>query len=350
MEVFHLLKGLSQGKLLTSEELHFLTSTELAHSQRAKAFHLTPENGLDKIKQRVQLFQEIYQPVSQLCHQLGIKNDPLILSTLWELWLPLGIELGDAKQKKGSPYIVGILGGQGTGKTTLTKVIQLILHHLNYNSFGLSIDDIYKPYQERKFLKETEGLIWRGPPGTHDIESGIQVLDQVLQQPESETILIPRFDKSLWNGEGDRIEPEPITPPIDIMLFEGWFVGVRPIDDEVFQSPLSPIAVKNREFARKSNQRLKEYLPLWERLNYLMILYPVNYRLSKQWRKEAEHKMIAQGKMGMNDQEIERFVEYFWTALHPELFITPLTQKSDLVVEINSDRTLGKIYCGRDKS
>ncbi|MFA9202077.1 MAG: glycerate kinase, partial [Candidatus Nanopelagicaceae bacterium] len=38
------------------------------------------------------------------------------------------------------------------------------------------------------------------------------------------------------------------------------------------------------------------------------------------------------------------FVEYFWKALHPELFIKPLTLTADLVVEIKSDHTLGRIY------
>jgi len=76
----------------------------------------------------------------------------------------------------------------------------------------------------------------------------------------------------------------------------------------------------------------------------LCVLYSEDYRLSKQWRKEAEHQMIATGKTGMSDQEIDRFVEYFWKALHPELFIKPLTNNADLVVEIKCDRSLGKIY------
>jgi len=76
----------------------------------------------------------------------------------------------------------------------------------------------------------------------------------------------------------------------------------------------------------------------------LCVLYSEDYRLSKQWRKEAEHQMIATGKTGMSDQEIDRFVEYFWKALHPELFIKPLTNTADVVVEIQCDRSLGKIY------
>ena len=56
---------------------------------------------------------------------------------------------------------------------------------------------------------------------------------------------------------------------------------------------------------------------------------------------------IAAGKTGMSDREIDRFVEYFWKSLHPEFFITPLINNSeltDLVIEINPDHTFGKIY------
>jgi D-glycerate 3-kinase len=82
-----------------------------------------------------------------------------------------------------------------------------------------------------------------------------------------------------------------------------------------------------------------------------MVLNPVDYRLSKQWRKQAEQEMIARGKSGMRDAEIEQFVDYFWKSLHPELFIIPLIhhpQRTDLVVDINADHSVGNIYKPKD--
>jgi D-glycerate 3-kinase len=99
------------------------------------------------------------------------------------------------------------------------------------------------------------------------------------------------------------------------------------------------------------NDQLKDYLPLWERLDRLMLLYPTDYRLSQQWRRQAEQQMIATGKLGMTDLQVDEFVKYFWKSLHPELFITPLTRNSrgvDLVIEINPDHTVGAIYRPRD--
>jgi D-glycerate 3-kinase len=125
------------------------------------------------------------------------------------------------------------------------------------------------------------------------------------------------------------------------VLFEGWFVGLRPIDPAAFDTAPPPIETDaDRRFARDMNQRLQDYLPLWERLDQLILLYPVDYHLSLQWRRQAEHEMIAAGKSGMTDSEINQFVNYFWRSLHPDLFIKPLTNNPDLVdlvIEINAD-------------
>jgi D-glycerate 3-kinase len=98
-------------------------------------------------------------------------------------------------------------------------------------------------------------------------------------------------------------------------------------------------------FARDMNAKLHDYLPLWNRLDRLMVLYPQDYRISQVWRNQAEQEMMAAGKSGMSEAEINRFVEYFWKALHPELFIKSMVEGDgvDLVIEIMSDRTVGKI-------
>ena len=296
---------------------------------------------------RSQLWDTVSPEVIQWCQNQGLKNEAEILDKLDKLWLPLAIELAEARRNLGRTLVQGVLGGQGTGKSTLAGVTRLIMRHLGYSVATLSIDDLYLTYTERQQLQQQDSrLIWRGPPGTHDVNLGIQVIEQCWQSQENEPILCPRFDKSAFNGAGDRTEPEAILKP-DIVLFEGWFVGVQPVETSVFDNPPPPIITpEDKQFALDNNERLKAYLPLWDKLDRLIVLYPVDYRLSQQWRKEAEHKMIAEGRSGMSDAEIDRFVEYFWKALHPELFITPLVNNpnTNLVIEINRDRTLGKIY------
>lgn len=297
-------------------------------------------------------FASLYSQLQAICWELGITEESKILDNLKRLWLPLALKLVQARNKSQQTLIQGILGSQGTGKSTLCKILKPIVNYLGFSLAVLSIDDLYLTYAERKTLqKQDPRLIWRGPPGTHDVELGLRIIEQCLQA--NTEISLPRFDKSAHNGMGDRTASE-IVPPPDILLFEGWFVGVEPIATSFFDHPPTPIVTPDeRQFALDCNQRLKAYLPLWDKLDGLVVLYPEDYRLAKQWRKDAEHKMIALGKTGMSDLEIDRFVEYFWQALHPELFITPLTQAQVLlsgdrqgifaVVKINQERRLQKI-------
>ena len=323
--------------------------------QTAPAFGIAPESYPEWVDQQLDRFDNFFDPFCQLC-QSSLKISPYPFATLWMLWLPLAWRLEQLRNESDRPIIQGILGGQGTGKTTLALVLTALLEHRGYRVCGLSIDDFYKTYAERQTLVETEPrLRWRGPPGTHDVELGLEVLRQFKQgvglsgrSPDrQEFIEVPRFDKSLHGGEGDRISPERVEAA-DIILFEGWFVGVRPIAPDAFDTAPPPIQTEgDRQFARSMNERLQDYLPLWNELDSLMVLYPTDYRLSQQWRQQAEHKMKATGKSGMSDEDIQAFVEYFWRSLHPELFITPLLSQPewvDLVVEVNSDRSIRSIY------
>jgi D-glycerate 3-kinase len=321
-----------------------LEAIELADERRSGAFGITAENVSQVIAARASLFQSVCATVAAELE--GKIPSSLRVQTLWNLWLPLAVRLHQCRQVLGRPLIQGILGVQGTGKTTLASVLRLILGHLGYRTLSLSLDDLYKTYSDRQRLREADPrLIWRGPPGTHDVDLGIEVLDN-LRRCSGVPVRVPRFDKSACGGAGDRTEPE-IVEGADIVLFEGWFVGVRPIDSAAFDSAPAPIVTPaDCAFARDMNAKLRDYLPLWERLDRLMVLYPADYRLSVQWRKQAEHQMMAAGKSGMSDADIEEFVKYFWKALHPELFVKPLLNSPwvDLAIEINPDRCAGAIY------
>lgn len=268
--------------------------------------------------------------------RLGWESCPPEL--LQEFWLPLAHQLVAWHQQANGTLIQGILGGQGTGKTTLASILTQIFHHLGLRVCQISLDDLYKTYADRLLLQQADPrLIWRGPPGTHDVDLGIEILRRLKQKQYP--VAIPRFDKSAWEGMGDRANFESVTE-IDIVLFEGWFVGVQPIAPQAFEQALPPINTESdRAFARDMNTRLQDYLPLWNWLDRLIVLYPTDYRLSQQWRRQAEQRQIARGQAGMADSKVNAFVEYYWRSLHPELFITPLLQGAgaDWVIEIGPD-------------
>jgi D-glycerate 3-kinase len=309
-------------------------------------FGITANTVRPVVQQRSRLFRQIYAEFSSFCQKLGWQTDSL--GTLWNLWLPLAINLAEKRHLLERPLIQGILGGQGTGKTTLAAILTLILQHIGYRVCSLSLDDLYKTHAERLQLQQADPrLRWRGPPGTHDIQLGLATLQQLRSAQPTQPVQVLRFDKSAWSGAGDRTQPETMIAA-DIVLFEGWFVGVRPIDPLLFENAPPPIvSAGDRAFAREMNRRLHDYLPLWEQLDSLILLYPSDYRLSQQWRQRAEQHMKASGRSGMSDAEIEQFVSYFWRSLHPELFITPLRQKPDLVdlvIEINPDHLPSAVY------
>lgn len=341
------LEQLVQGKALKKPQKAELGQWMLSETDRAVAFGLTPASVETTLEQFAQLLPRVYPPVEAFwCGDCHISTSPL--QPLWRVWMPLAFQIVEARRKLNRPLIQGILGMQGAGKTTLNTVLQIVLEQLGYSCCCLSIDDLYKTYGERQQLQlEDPRLKWRGPPGTHDVDLGIQILDQVRANETSTQIQIPRFDKSAFGGQGDRSGFESV-PTADIVLFEGWFVGAQPISSDLFEQAPAPIDTPaDRKFAMEMNQRLQDYLPLWDRLDRLMVMNLADYQLSKQWRKEAEHKAIAAGNAGMSDGEIDEFVDYFWKALHPELFVKPLTTQehgADLVITVNADHTLGDIY------
>ncbi len=344
-----LIQGLIDGRKLTDSEWNLLVTAELANQPRAIAFDLNQNNCRLRLEERSHLLTSAYDEIKLHLQTLGIaQEESRKLTLLWYLWLPLAIQIASKRQNLDRTLIQGILGGQGVGKSTLAKLLNLLLIHLGYQVATISIDDLYLTYAERQELQRVEpALIWRGPPGTHDVNLGIAVLDQCSETKRTEPILLPRFDKSAYDGSGDRTLPNPINS-VDIVLFEGWMIGVQTISESAFESAPKPISTPEQiQFAKNCNQRLQAYLPLWSRLDSLLVIHPEDYRLSKKWRLEAEHKMITTGKTGMSDREIEQFVDYFWQALHPELFISPLVKRPDLVdlvIEINSDRHINKIY------
>lgn len=353
MEVVQILEQALRGEPLAEGQWQQLIAWELADLPRSAVWGITPTNVRQGLEERFTWLQQVLPQHPSL----SLPDQPLqdYLPLYWQLWIPLALWIKTARQQQNTPLIQGFLGGQGTGKTTLSQVLKGLLQTMGYQAVGLSIDDLYKTYAERQQLKLADPrLIWRGPPGTHDIDLGLETLRQIRQAQPGQTVSLPRFEKSLQGGEGDRVAAER-AQGVDIVLFEGWFLGVRPVPPDTFDQALPmPLETEaDRQFARDMNQRLQDYLPLWALVDRLIVLCPQDYRLSQQWRRQAEHRMKAAGKAGMTDETIDQFVEYFWKALHPEWFIHPLKSQgswADLVIEIGSDRRPLTIYSPRSSA
>jgi len=350
-----------KGKIPDSSQMMRLKSW-LQASGETDVWQIAPDQLETALVARSRLLRQFVQRLKQGELALPLSGDwAQWIEPLWRLWLPLAQRIDSEQRALGQPYVQGVLGGQGTGKSTLSQILRLLLDCLGQRAVALSIDDLYLTYAERCERQRTDPqLIWRGPPGTHDVSLGVDVLTQI--QAGVAAISLPQFHKSLYDGQGDRTSPLTAHRPT-VVLFEGWFVGALPLpeprlstDDFVFPWPIETLA--DRQFARACNHRLNDYVPLWSFLHSLVVLKPQDYRWSLQWRKAAEYKMIATGKTGLSAAEISTFVLYFWKALHPELFITPLTvgscqpenidrrltYRSSLVVNIGHNHQVGGLY------
>ena len=193
------------------------------------------------------------------------------------------------------PLFVALQGPQGSGKTHLSRSLVSILasppHSLR--AVVLSVDDLYLTHDvlcdltnEHPFNKLWKG---RGQPGTHDVTLGTEVfrgLHEInAQVRESGSVSkaqvnLPVFDKSRFSGEGDRAsEVVVVSPPVDIVIFEGWCVGFYPLTREAldakWESVQAGIEVRQdgiiwramdgvrKEDLEAVNEALRKYVDEW---------------------------------------------------------------------------------------
>ena len=252
------------------------------------------------------------------------------------------------KKSKGTPgpLCVGISAPQGCGKTTLTDLMQeLFLERDNASVAVMSLDDFYLTAADQKALKEKyagNSLVeLRGNAGTHDMTL---MTDTVKTLQSGKSCVIPRYDKSVNGGKGDRAdraEWATFDRSPDIVLFEGWMLGFDPIHTESVKSQHMQVV----------NEHLHGYKDLHESFDGWLVVGLSSIDLVYKWRQHAESKMIASGKTGMSEAEVRDFINRFMPAYEhylPSLYAEgPKCRKGDastgnpvsaLLVTINEDR------------
>ena len=112
--------------------------------------------------------------------------------------IPISFWIADRTQEK-KPYIVGLAGGQGTGKTTISSIISIILRkYFKLNVFTISIDDFYKTRKERLILSQKvhPSLMVRGVPGTHDTSIMLDFFKKAKRK-KFRSLKLPKFNKAI---------------------------------------------------------------------------------------------------------------------------------------------------------
>ena len=130
-----------------------------------------------------------------------VVGKPIIdkVGKLNNFYLPLSEWIYSIYAKDKKTKIIGLSGGQGTGKSTITGILKFILKRkYGLNLCVFSIDDFYKTKKERLVMSKKINPLFltRGVPGTHDV-SLINKTIKKLKKRKFNTVLIPKFDKSI---------------------------------------------------------------------------------------------------------------------------------------------------------
>lgn len=243
------------------------------------------------------------------------------------------------------PFVVGLCGAQGSGKSTVSAGLKARLEATGLRVAILSIDDLYLPREDRAALAATVHplLRTRGVPGTHDVALGAAVIAACAGEGR---LLLPRFSK-----EDDTRRPEdewePVAAPVDIILFEGWCVGALPQDDAALAEPVNALERdEDRDglWRRWVNDRLAgDYRHLFGRIDYLLLLAAPGFEIVSAWRREQEHKLcaalVAEGRglaATLDDAGVERFIQHYQRITRHILAEMP--GRADLTIALDAAR------------
>ncbi|MCP9848674.1 hypothetical protein [Cyanobium sp. Morenito 9A2] len=263
-------------------------------------------------------------------------------SLVWNLWLPL-LTVLERRLGEGPPVLIGLNGPVGAGKSTLAQVLRALAAQAGIHLAIASIDDAYLPWEERqKVLTGNPFGVGRVPPGSH----GSDVFTTALGQWRQGGLLrLPRFDKTLRGGEGDRCGWS--EQRADAVLLEGWLLGCRPIPQDQLtamvhaQGGASGLGLSEAEvdWLPRWNQALGDYGPLWEHLDTLWILRPVDWTCPRRWRLQAEAQQRRRYPgSGLTPANVEALVRASLGSLPPSLYQDPLLGKAEGVALIDRQR------------
>lgn len=200
--------------------------------------------------------------------------------------LPLLTNWCQQRQREGAK-LLGLCAPPGSGKSWLSR-------QLGPEVVAVSIDDLYWPQPQ---LQQHQ----RGLPGSHDLPRLAQLLDEFRQTGRT---LVPRFDKTLVGGAGDRVRDQAVAG--ELLLLEGWCVGSR------------------------GHQALETYQAIWQRLDGLLILLPPSHKHVLRWRLQAEARQRRSGGGALSADAVAAMMQRYYSCLPPDQCFQPLLQSPQL--------------------
>ena len=263
-------------------------------------------------------------------------------------YLPLSNWIYKQYSKDKKIKIIGLSGGQGTGKSTVTGILEFILKNIyGLNTCIFSIDDFYKTKSQRKKMSKKIHPLFstRGVPGTHDV-SLINKKIRELKKKRFKQVLLPRFDKST-DDRHKKDKWAKIKKSPQIIIFEGWCVGAKHQKYSLLKKPLNSIERKHDaelKWRKKVNYYLKNnYKNLFNKIDKLIYLKAPSYDYVFKWRslQEKKLKLTSKNKNTMSKSQIREFI-MFYERITRQMMID-FKYISDLTVFLDKDHRSKKI-------
>ena len=270
------------------------------------------------------------------------------INQLNNFYMPIAKMIHKSYLKNKRTNIIGLTGGQGSGKSTISKILKIILkENYNLNTVIFSIDDFYKTLKERESMskKVSPLFLTRGVPGTHDTQMLLKCLLK-LKKKNFQKLEIPKFDKSI----DDRVlknKWQKVNKKPNIVIFEGWCVGTEPQKKMDLLVPINTLEKDNDKkkiWRNRVNQELRnKYKKIFRLIDKIIFLKVPSFKHVYKWRllQEKKLKIISKGKKTMTNLQIKNFI-MFYERLTKHMLIS-LPQKAEVIIKIDNQHRLKSI-------
>ncbi len=241
------------------------------------------------------------------------------IKNLKKIYIPISFWINNKCKKKGTTLILGLSGSQGSGKTTVTGILQIILKKFfKKNIYIISIDDFYKTLRDRNRMSQQKHSLFktRGVPGTHDINL-IKNFFISVKRKKFKKIKLPKFNKSI-DDRSKKNYWHNINKRPEIIILEGWCVGAKP---QIISSLRKPVNILERHedkdliWRKYVNEKLKkEYKEVFAMIDYFIFMKVPNFKIVFKWRLLQENKLrkkLHYKKKIMTYSAIKRFIMFY---------------------------------------
>ena len=276
------------------------------------------------------------------------------IKSLKSIYIPLSFWIEKQYTKKGKTLFLGLSGGQGSGKTTVSGILKIILKFFFKRKVHVSsIDDFYKTLQDRDKMSKTIHPLFkiRGVPGTHEVKL-LKKFFIFLKRKKFKKLKLPKFDKSM----DDRLKQEhwiSVKKKPDIVILEGWCVGAKPQKSFLLKKPVNILEKyedTNCIWRKYANEQLKrEYKKIFSMIDHFIFIKIPNFNMVFKWRYLQEEKLRKRSRFKkriMSIGEIKRFIMCYERITLQML--KDLAKSASIVIMLNKTHEIKRLIF-RDK-